>query len=218
MGSPLSPIVANLYMEHFKDIALRSFPLQPKWWKRYVDDTNVCWPHGPEKLEEVHAHRNNFASCISFTKEVESEGTLPFLDILIIKKPNGTLGRRVFRKATHTDRYLHAASHHHPSQKAGIIKSLTLRAFRICDDENLDLELSHLHKVFIWNGYSHKKTSRAFNLANSFSRFPPLPISSPQDSSLFISQDRQDSVQAWYSCGFQTVDHLKELHPPTERL
>ena len=29
MGSPLSPVIANLYMEHFDDIALQSFPLRP---------------------------------------------------------------------------------------------------------------------------------------------------------------------------------------------
>ena len=30
MGFPLSPIITNLYMEHFEEVALRSFPLQPK--------------------------------------------------------------------------------------------------------------------------------------------------------------------------------------------
>ena len=40
MGSPLSPIIANLYMESF------DFPLKPKRWKHYVDDTYVVWPHG----------------------------------------------------------------------------------------------------------------------------------------------------------------------------
>jgi hypothetical protein len=69
MGSPLSPVIANLYMEHFEEMALHSFPLKPKWWKRYVDDTNVCWPHGLEKLEYFHAHLNSLVPCISFTKE-----------------------------------------------------------------------------------------------------------------------------------------------------
>lgn len=46
MGSPLSPIVTNLFMEYFKAKSLSSARLLPKLWKRYVDDTNVIWSHG----------------------------------------------------------------------------------------------------------------------------------------------------------------------------
>ena len=40
MGSPVSPIVANLYMEHFEQKAL-SAPPTPRFWHRYMDDTFV---------------------------------------------------------------------------------------------------------------------------------------------------------------------------------
>ena len=41
MGSPISPIVANLCMERFEVRALQSSPNPPSAWKRFVDDTFV---------------------------------------------------------------------------------------------------------------------------------------------------------------------------------
>jgi hypothetical protein len=67
-------------------------------WFRYVDDTFVIWPHGPDKLKDFLNHH-----CIQFTMETEIDGHLPFLDIDIYRRPNGSLGHTVCRKSTHTN-------------------------------------------------------------------------------------------------------------------
>ena len=41
MGSPISPLIANIFMEEFEVQALSSFPHPPSLWLRFVDDTFV---------------------------------------------------------------------------------------------------------------------------------------------------------------------------------
>ena len=156
MGSPLSPIVANLFMEKFEREALNSYPLKPTRWKRYVDDTNVLWPHGETELRKFFEHLNNRSEDIKFTMEEEDNGSIPFLDVLVTRKVDGTLGHKVFRKKMHTESYLHPDSHHHPSQKIGVLNTLAIRASRISDLEHLKDENNHLTNIFKSIGYKSK--------------------------------------------------------------
>ena len=130
MGSPLSPIVANLFMEDFESEAPASAKFRPRKWNRFMDDTCVIWPHGREKLDLDLGHLNSLFDSIKFTMEVEVDGCLPFLDILLSRNEDGSISHWVFRKKTHTEQYLHAGSHHFPAQKFGVLCTLVTRALR----------------------------------------------------------------------------------------
>ena len=42
MGSPVSPVIANIYMEYFEELTLGpQCPIPTPWWKRYVDDNHL---------------------------------------------------------------------------------------------------------------------------------------------------------------------------------
>ena len=85
-------------MENFEKKALDSFPLKPSRWKRFVDGTNVLWPHGKEELQKFFQHLNNISEEIKFTMELEENGSIPFLDVLVSIKSDGKLGLQSIEK------------------------------------------------------------------------------------------------------------------------
>ena len=96
-------------------------------------------------------------SSIQFTMELENEGSIPFLDVLVKRRGVVT---HVYQKPTHTNRYLHFKSNHHPRIKAGIVKCLTHTAKEVCHPSMLQPELDHIHGVFEDNGYPKQLVRR----------------------------------------------------------
>jgi hypothetical protein len=95
MGSPLSPVIADVFMEHIEETALEGATHKQLCWFRYSDDTFVNWPHGPGKQSEFLDQPNSIHESIQFTMETEKDGHLPFLDIDIHRKPDGSLDHKV---------------------------------------------------------------------------------------------------------------------------
>ena len=112
MGSPPSPVIANLYMESLEEAVISSAELQPNLWVCYVDDTFVIRTHGQEELHQFHQHLNNQHPNIQFTMEEESGCKLAFLNVLVTRKDERLL-TSTYRKPTHTERYIPFNSHHH---------------------------------------------------------------------------------------------------------
>ena len=111
MGSPISPILANVYMEDFEIKAISSSPQPPYLWKRFVDDTFTTIKSS-QKTSFLE-HLSTIDQNIQFTREESrQDGSMPFLDILITPKEDGSLSTTVYRKPTHTDLYLQWNSNH----------------------------------------------------------------------------------------------------------
>lgn len=77
MGSPESPVFANLFMEVSEQRALETFPIS-LYSFRCVDDAFVVWPHGPEKLERFLDYLSGPHRNIQFTMQTEKDSHLPF--------------------------------------------------------------------------------------------------------------------------------------------
>ena len=87
MGSPVSPIVANLYMKELENKALEAAKLYPRMWVRYIDNTFVLWLHGEQYFESFHQHLNSQHPAIQFTMEREQQNRIAFLDVSVERKP-----------------------------------------------------------------------------------------------------------------------------------
>jgi len=106
----------------------------------------------------------------------EVGGCLPFLDVLISKKDDGSFTHEVFQKKTHTEQYLHAKSHHFPTQKLGVLNTLATHALIIFDENHLNKEKAHLLNVFVKNGYSGQQGLKAFLKAGRGPKVKKDPI------------------------------------------
>jgi hypothetical protein len=152
MGSPVSPLVANVYMEDFEARALSSSPSPPSMWLRYVDDTFVQLKE--DEFDSFTQHINGIDPNIKFTSEKEEEGKLAFLDVLIHVQDDGSIKTTVYRKATHTDQYLNGLSHHPLEHKRSVARSLLNRADNIISkEEDRVCEKEHVKNVLEVNDF-----------------------------------------------------------------
>ena len=73
-------------------------------------------------------HLNSNEPCRQLMTEKESNGQPPFLDILLNREEDGSIGTSVHRKATHTNQYLCFHSHHPAAHKRAVVRTLMCRA------------------------------------------------------------------------------------------
>ena len=153
MGSPVSPIVANLYMEEVERRALDSFHgVSPSHWFRYVDDTWVKIK--THEVQPFTEHINSVDNNIKFTREDVKDNTLPFLDCEVRIEEDRTLSVGVYRKPTHTDQYLLFDSHHPLEHKMSVIRTLQHRALHIpTSTQNKERESKHVKAALKTCGY-----------------------------------------------------------------
>ena len=172
MGSSLSPILANLYMEHFEANLLEDIPvdLRPTMWLRYVDDIFCCY-EDMNKFEDFLERLNGIRPSIQFTHELSRTDrvitgspdlpanvteSLPFLEFNVMRQDNASFIFSIYRKPCHAGNYLHAYSYQPLFQKTTVIRSLYLRAYRYCDVQFLAEEFQQIKHSFSLLGYTRE--------------------------------------------------------------
>ena len=164
MGSPLGPVLANIFMGHHEKLWLEQYPGQGLlFYRRYVDDIFCLFEH-KEQVQEFLEYINNQHPNIKFTCEEEENNKLPFLDVSISKAEGRNFDTTTYRKSTYTGLLTNFTSFTSIQYKVGLIKTLIDRARKINSSmTNLRNDLSDIKKTLLKNRFPLHVLRRYFD-------------------------------------------------------
>jgi len=82
MGSPLSPIIADLVLRDIETKAIEKLPFQLPLYRRYVDD--ILLAASVDQFDVIVETFNSFHKRLQFTLEMSIDNKVNFLDVTII--------------------------------------------------------------------------------------------------------------------------------------
>ena len=165
MGSPLAPVLANLFMGHHERNWINDFNgKKPLFYRRYVDDTFCMFENENDAklfLDYLNSRHNN----IKFTFEIEQDNKIPFLDVLITKSSSiSTFSTSVYHKKTYTGLLTNFFSFTSFRYKSGLVKTLLDRIYKINNTEDgLKNNLTELTDTLKRNSFPQHFIERIFN-------------------------------------------------------
>ena len=157
MGSAASPVIANVFLNHFETTVLNNCPadFKPKFYRRYLDDTFLLFDNEEQArlfLDFINSKHNN----INFTFEGEDNQCLPFLDV-VVSRTGGNFATSVFRKSTFSGLSTNYFSNIAMKYKLCSIITLLHRAYNVCSTYTLfHEEITFLKTYFVNNSYPMK--------------------------------------------------------------
>ena len=163
-------------LEAIEEVAINTSEVKPKVWKRYVHDSFIIKRNA---VNSFHTTLNSIDPHISFTFEEESDQQIAFLDTLVSRKDN-TIAIGVYRKATHTDRYLDFCSHHDKRHKISTAETLLHRATKLpSTSQGKNIEINHVTDALRVNNYPSYVISNI--LKRKFSKASTHTIPTPEE-------------------------------------
>jgi len=150
MGSPLSPIIANLVMQDLEREAKNRIDFQFPLFFRYVDDILIGAPE--ENIHKILDVFNSLHERLNFTLELNDGNRINFLNLNITMEGNEFIFD-LYHKPTFSGRYLNFYSKHPISQKRSVIYGLVDKIFLLTNPEFHQKNLENTIKILLNNGY-----------------------------------------------------------------
>ena len=105
MGSPIGPTFADFYMSHVENYLLSQDRVSyPVFYVGYVDDTLAIINSNNHVQNFINRLKAN--SVLNFTFDKMNDNCFNFLDIKLLKQPDGKFATSVFIKPTDKGVYM----------------------------------------------------------------------------------------------------------------
>jgi hypothetical protein len=158
MGSPLSPILAEIFMNNFENklILKTKYKKNIKLWVRYVDDILIIWEGDVTEVETFVREINNIDHNIQFKEEIGGK-TLNYLDLNIKINNEEKIIVDIFRKETYSDLIIPKDSYHPFKYKTAAIYAFCYRTIKCLKDKDTkEREIQRIKKIVKNNNYNTK--------------------------------------------------------------
>ena len=174
MGTKLAPAYANIFMGKLERVILSQAPLKPLYYKRYIDDILILWPHSEAELKDFLFSMNSFHPSIKFTYEF-SHNKITFLDLDIYKGPHFLTSKKLdiqtHIKPSNRQAYVHSSSHHPPGVGKGVALGEMKRYLRTNSRVSTFNSFKAKHRLNLKKrGYSLKFINHHLNRVNFLDR------------------------------------------------
>ena len=146
MGSPLGPILANVFDGFYEKLLFDRFP-KPYIYLRYVHDAFTCFSSRNESLSLFYC-LNDLHPSLIVTMDKEKDNKLLFFDVLVERRSFAFV-TCIYTKPTFTGLYLNWDAFAPKSRKVNLIKCLTFRALNICSDNKIKSEFEQIKKKIL---------------------------------------------------------------------
>lgn len=151
MGSPISPILAQIVMDYVVKNILQQLPFEPPFLYKFVDDIITAIPK--DQIHDTLQAFNSFNEHVQFTIETETNSAVPFLDTMLIRTKENHIILDWYQKPTSSGRYINYFSNHPMNQKYNTVIAMKNRVVHISDESFIKKNLNRLFDLFLNNGY-----------------------------------------------------------------
>ena len=159
MGSPLSPILSKIFLQHLEAAHIENIKKQYNiiYYGRYVDDIIIIYNNPTDIGNEILSKFNTIHNNIKFTIEKEEKNSINYLDITIQKVKshnNYRLNFNVYRKPTTSKLSINYNSFHPTDHKLANFRFLLHRLNNIpLSKNNYKKEFSNIINIAHYNKF-----------------------------------------------------------------